>query len=50
MFYPIALFRHCYEIMLFWGRAFVPAVLLGEAESKSNEQHAKGREQSSVRI
>ncbi|GJN21643.1 hypothetical protein PR202_gb09138 [Eleusine coracana subsp. coracana] len=28
-------------------RAFVPAVLLGEAEPKSNEQHAKGREQSS---
>ncbi|KAM0848666.1 hypothetical protein ACQ4PT_054249 [Festuca glaucescens] len=29
-------------------RAFVPAVLLGEAEQKVNEQHAKGREQSSV--
>ncbi|GJM85594.1 hypothetical protein PR202_ga02060 [Eleusine coracana subsp. coracana] len=28
-------------------RAFVPAVLLGEVEPKSNEQHAKGREQSS---
>ncbi|KAF7079400.1 hypothetical protein CFC21_083635 [Triticum aestivum] len=28
-------------------RAFVPAVLLGEAEQKLNEQHAKGREQSS---
>lgn len=28
-------------------RAFVPAVLLGEAEQKVNEQHAKGREQSS---
>jgi hypothetical protein len=28
----------------------VPAVLLGEAEQKVNEQHAKGREQSSVRI
>ncbi|PNT69107.1 hypothetical protein BRADI_3g49427v3 [Brachypodium distachyon] len=27
-------------------RAFVPAVLLGEAEQKLNEQHAKGREQS----
>uniref|UniRef100_A0A453P4U8 MIF4G domain-containing protein n=1 Tax=Aegilops tauschii subsp. strangulata TaxID=200361 RepID=A0A453P4U8_AEGTS len=31
-------------------RAFVPAVLLGEAEQKLNEQHAKGREQSSVRF
>ncbi|PWZ22085.1 Regulator of nonsense transcripts UPF2 [Zea mays] len=31
-------------------RAFVPAVLLGEVEPKSNEQHAKGREQSSVRF
>lgn len=28
-------------------RAFVPAVLLGEAEQKLNDQHAKGREQSS---
>jgi len=28
-------------------RAFVPAVLLGEVEPKSNEQHSKGREQSS---
>ncbi|EES07187.1 hypothetical protein BDA96_04G237300 [Sorghum bicolor] len=28
-------------------RAFVPAVLLGEVEPKLNEQHAKGREQSS---
>jgi hypothetical protein len=28
----------------------VPAVLLGEVEPKSNEQHAKGREQSSVRL
>ncbi|XP_047081890.1 regulator of nonsense transcripts UPF2 [Lolium rigidum] len=31
-------------------RAFVPAVLLGEAEQKVNEQHAKGREQSSESI
>ncbi|KAL5208454.1 hypothetical protein ABZP36_032889 [Zizania latifolia] len=29
-------------------RAFVPAVLLGEAEPKLNEQHAKGREQSEL--
>ncbi|KAL6899559.1 hypothetical protein ACP4OV_006217 [Aristida adscensionis] len=28
-------------------RAFVPAVLLGESEPKSSEQHSKGREQSS---
>ena len=44
-------FIYCwFEIMKFSSRAFVPAVLLGEVEPKSNEQHAKGREQSSVRI
>ena len=31
-------------------RAFVPAVLLGEAEPKVNEQSAKSQEQHTVRI
>jgi regulator of nonsense transcripts 2 len=38
------------KLFFFSSRAFVPAVLLGEVEPKSNEQHAKGREQSSVRL
>lgn len=33
---------HCFS------RAFVPAVLLGEAEPKSNEQSAKAKDKSSV--
>lgn len=34
---------------LFFLRAFVPAVLLGEAEPKVNEQSAKTQEQQTVR-
>ena len=49
-FFLLAFIYCWFEIMKFSSRAFVPAVLLGEVEPKSNEQHAKGREQSSVRI
>lgn len=40
------------DIHILWffsSRAFVPAVLLGEAEPKVNEQSPKTQEQSSVR-
>lgn len=41
----------CYQDLmnLFFLRAFVPAVLLGEAEPKVNEQSAKMQEQQTVR-
>lgn len=49
LFHYLASFYYSFEFFIFT-RAFVPAVLLGEVEPKSNEQHAKGREQSSVRL
>jgi hypothetical protein len=38
-----------FDVSIFF-RAFVPAVLLGEAEPKVNEQSAKSQEQHTVRI
>lgn len=39
---------NCFCLMPCFSRAFVPAVLLGEAEPKSNEQSAKAKDKSSV--
>jgi hypothetical protein len=49
MLHPLA-FSYYLFLKIFLSRAFVPAVLLGEVEPKSNEQHVKGRELSGVRL
>lgn len=45
----LSVFMLVFFFLVCVSRAFVPAVLLGEADSKTSEQHAKMQDQSPVR-